>query len=82
MRRVIIIGCVAAALMAAPAHADEKSLGEQVDEALMRALQSLETFVDRFPGYEAPEVTPEGDIIIRKRRKAAEEPPPPGQRRI
>lgn len=83
MKRIAAICAVSVALLAAPAAADDKSLGQQVDDALMRALQSLETFVERFPGYEAPEVTPEGDIIIRKKRPASEDAPPPaGQRRI
>ncbi len=86
------IGMVATALLlasspivASSAQAeDEKSLGAEVDQAIERALKSLESFIDRFPGYEAPEVTPEGDIIIRKKRPDPDSPPsePDETRRI
>ena len=68
MRKIIGIGVALGALMAPPAMAEEKGLGAQIDEALARALKQFEVMAERFPGYEVPEVTPEGDIIIRKKR--------------
>ena len=61
-----------------------KAWAAQVDEALERALRSLERFIDRVPGYEAPEIMPNGDIVIRKKppRPAPEDAPPAGQRLI
>ena len=96
MRQLIGAGLVGLVLAAAaPALAEEaqrpgeqgkgdKSLGAQVDEALERALRSLERFIDRVPGYEAPEIMPNGDIVIRKKppRPAPEDASPAGQRRI
>ncbi len=76
MRRSIIAGALAAALAASPALADgdkapDAPLGAELDAAVQDALRALDRFFETFPGYEAPEVTPEGDIIIRRKR-----PPP------
>ena len=68
MRKIVVIGLALGAVLAPPVMAEEKGLGAQIDEALARALKQFEAMAERFPGYEAPEVTPEGDIIIRKKR--------------
>lgn len=61
-----------AALAASSAYAEDDKkapgLGGELDSAVQDALRAIERFVDSFPGYEAPEVTPEGDIIIRRKR--------------
>lgn len=63
--------------------AGEKSLGAEVDDAVKRALRALDYFIDSIPGYEAPEITPEGDIIIRKKRPKPKggDAPSPDERR-
>ncbi len=80
---------LALALAASPAAlAEEPSVGQQVDEAMQRALNLLERFIGAIPGYEAPEITPEGDIIIRRKRPELgpgadkDKPLPEGQRRV
>lgn len=77
---------LALALSTAPAivSAEEKSLGKEldekigeIDEQLEAAMRALERFVADIPMYETPEVTPDGDIIIRKRRAAPKASKPP-----
>ena len=88
MKQSLAIPAALAALMiSAPAMAaEDKSLGQQLDEKmgeidkqLEAAMGALEQFVDDLPMYEAPEITPEGDIIIRKRRQSAD---PPGSQGV
>lgn len=67
---------VLAAMLAGPAAvADEPSIGARIDDALQDALKAMDALIDRFPGYEAPEVLPNGDIIMRKRRDPGARPP-------
>lgn len=78
-----------AASPATPAFADEPTVGQKLDQAVERALSMIKRFMAVVPGYEAPEITPEGDIIIRKIRPdapapnsdAEQKPLPDGQRR-
>lgn len=70
-----------AAVMAGDDRSERDSLGSQLDDAVERAIDSLEKLIDRMPMYEAPEVTPDGDIIIRK-RKPEPAPLPEDQRRV
>jgi len=44
---------------------------------LEAAMNALQRFVADIPMYEAPEITPDGDIIIRKRRDAPKAPKRP-----
>jgi hypothetical protein len=44
-------------------------------EGMERMLRALELFIEMIPQYEMPEVTEDGDIIIRRKRK--QDPPPP-----
>ena len=94
---VILSAPVAALLLAgAPAFAEdtpgkapeERSLGERLDEAvkdldaaMQDALRSVERLIEDVPGYEAPEVLPNGDIIIRKKRPPGDEDAPSPQQR-
>lgn len=77
---------LALALAASPvALAEEPSVGEKVDEAVQRALDVMQRFIGAIPGYEAPEIMPNGDIIIRRKQSSNGEdqkPLPEGQRRI
>lgn len=86
IKRVLAAAGLALALAASPAaKAEEPSVGEKVDEAMQRALDAMRRFIGAIPGYEAPEITPEGDISIRRKRpseSADEKPLPEGQRRI
>lgn len=87
-KRTAAAAGLALALAASPAaRAEEPSVGQKVDEVMQRALDLMERFIGAIPGYEAPEITPEGDIIIRRKRPDAgpdasdDKPLPEGQRR-
>lgn len=80
--------CLAAVAAAAPSSAragDPRT--EQAEELALEAMQkfmrALELMIDSIPQYELPEITEDGDIIIRRRREAEpaqpdSEPAPPG----
>jgi len=76
-------------LAAPPAvRAEESSVGQKVDEAMQGAFNLMERVIGAIPGDKAPEITPEGDIIIRRKRPdkgpdaADDKPLPDGQRRV
>jgi hypothetical protein len=46
-------------------------------EGMERLLKALELFIEMIPQYEMPEVTEEGDIIIRRKRDKGAPPPDP-----
>ena len=88
-KKTAAVAGLALVLAAPPAvWAEEPSVGQRVDEAMQRALNLMEHFIGAIPGYEAPEITPEGDIIIRKKRPNSvpdaddNKPLPEGQRRV
>ena len=50
---------------------------ELAREGMERMLKALELMIEMIPQYEMPEVTEEGDIIIRRKRRKSEPPPDP-----
>ncbi|MDX1710105.1 MAG: hypothetical protein R3316_03080 [Rhodovibrionaceae bacterium] len=82
-RLAILAGALAAAVVAAPtvwptALADDsgpaeedKSAEELAREGMEKIMRALEHMMDSIPQYEMPEVTEDGDIIIRRKN-----PPP------
>lgn len=50
---------------------------ELAREGMERLLQALELFIEMIPQYEMPEVTDDGDIIIRRKRKKSAPPSDP-----
>ncbi|MBM3492395.1 MAG: hypothetical protein FJX68_18535 [Alphaproteobacteria bacterium] len=44
-------------------------------EAIGRLLQSLNRLLEAVPSYQAPEVLPNGDILIRRKRQPPESEP-------
>ncbi len=50
---------------------------ELAREGMDRLLKALELMIQMIPQYEMPEVTEEGDIIIRRKRRKAAPPPDP-----
>lgn len=70
---------LAAALLAAPAAAEEpqKQPGavELLDEAARKVYEALKLMLLAIPQYDAPEITPEGDIVIRRIRPPADGKP-------
>ncbi|MFN3231670.1 MAG: hypothetical protein ACE363_05870 [Alphaproteobacteria bacterium] len=66
-------------LLAAPVHAQSEPVDE-VEQAARAAAETIrkaiELFVDSIPQYEAPEVMPNGDIVIRRKPKPGEERQP------
>lgn len=59
----------ALALPAAPAAAqsDDKSVDELAREGIGKIVAALEMLLLTIPTYEAPEILPNGDIIIRRK---------------
>ena len=50
---------------------------ELAREGMERLLRALELMIQMIPQYEMPEVTEDGDIIIRRKRHKAAPPPDP-----
>lgn len=85
--RFPLVLAVAVLLAASPAFAQQQNspaddAAEAAKEALGKILRSLSGVIDSIPQYQAPEVLPNGDIILRRKNPApAQKPPalPPGQ---
>lgn len=61
MRKLVLLLC----LLAAPAAADERSRAEDLArEGAGKLLRALELFLDSIPRYGAPQIAPNGDIVI------------------
>lgn len=61
-----------------PDQPDPRAEAEELArEAMERMLKALELLVQSIPQYEMPEVTEDGDIIIRRKRPERREAPPP-----
>lgn len=71
MRR-LILACAVAALVggtavSGAARAEENKSPESLAaEGLQQVMRAMEMFISNIPLYEAPEVLPNGDIIIRR----------------
>jgi hypothetical protein len=55
----------------------EETPEELAREGMERMLKALELFIEMIPQYEMPEVTEDGDIIIRRKRPKGTPPPDP-----
>ena len=84
----------AAALGAAPAHAQsseppgapgylDPALRAEAErlarESMEKMLEAMDLFLKSIPQYEAPQITPEGDIIIRRKPVPPVPPREPGE---
>lgn len=81
---LLAVGLLALPLGTPPAAAQADSLQENADEAerlaaeaLSKLLRALDLMMDSVPQYAAPEVLPNGDIIIRRLHPKNEEPDGP-----
>lgn len=54
-------------VLSGPAFADEKRPEDLAVEGIAKIMSALEMFISSIPMYGAPEVLPNGDIIIRRR---------------
>ena len=79
-----------AALLPLPARAQTSGKGDpqqMLEEGTKTILRAFELFMKSIPQYEAPEVLPNGDIIIRRKNPPKGDegdkapPPPPGHDR-
>lgn len=75
--KVLALG---AALVVAPASAmaSEGDVERLAREGAEKFVEALETLIERMPRYEMPEITDDGDIIIRRRDPDAAPPPDRG----
>lgn len=82
MRRISVL-LATAVMLAAPVLAADPpkdaippaTPAEQAKQGFDLLLKALEGWIQQFPTYAAPEVTPEGDIIIRRLDRARPAPP-------
>jgi hypothetical protein len=83
MRKSLTAILLALALSLTPIAASAPALagehGEEDPEVLMREgmermLRAIELMIEMIPMYEPPEITEEGDIIIRRKRRPDEPP--------
>lgn len=82
MRRALALAIVIAALATPAAAAEERSAESLAKEGLAKLLDAMQLLIDEIPQYAAPEVLPNGDIIIRrldKRDRDEEEAEPERQ---
>lgn len=79
MRSPTILLATAAILagqaMAAETAPQPVTPGEQAKQGFDLLLKALEGWIRQFPTYAPPEVTPEGDIIIRRLDRTRPAPP-------
>lgn len=88
MTRMFVL-LITALLLAPPALAADppapapSTPGEQAKQGFELLLKALEGWIRQFPTYAPPEVTPEGDIIIRRLDRNRPVPPtaPPAPNR-
>ena len=59
----------------AAAQEREESPEQLMREGMERMMRAMELMIEMVPQYEPPELTPEGDIIIRRKRRPEELPP-------
>ena len=80
MRHLLGIAILVAAIaVATPSRADESQpdserLEDLARDGVDRVMQMLEDLMDRLPEFRMPEITPEGDIIIRRPRQKPDRP--------
>ena len=71
------------ALPAAAAETEKKETpSELMTDAMSQMIRALELFIQAIPQYEKPEITEEGDIIIRRKHPEAEPAPKKGPPRL
>ncbi|MBT5414635.1 MAG: hypothetical protein HOK81_08555 [Rhodospirillaceae bacterium] len=79
MRKTILAAAAALMLTTGPVLAAEQDDVERLArEGAEKFIEALETLIERLPRYDMPEVTDDGDIIIR-RRDPETAPHPGGQ---
>lgn len=61
----------------AVAQEREESPEQLMREGMENMMRAMELMIQMVPQYEPPELTPEGDIIIRRKRRPEELPPEP-----
>lgn len=74
----LVVGLALGPALALPVHAETgkhpdggNSLGSVIDETTTTVLRLFQTFMKAIPQFEAPEVLPNGDIIIRRKPPGA-----------
>jgi len=84
--RLSIVAVPVLLALAVPAAAAEpetkETPSELMTDAMSQMIRALELFVRSIPQYEKPEITEDGDIIIRRKRPGAESDSPKGPHRL
>lgn len=75
---VTVAASITAMPLASPAYAEEQQPEEMISEGAGLIINAIELMLLAIPTYEAPEVLPNGDIIIR-RVKPGETPEQDGE---
>jgi len=74
---------LALAMPVAAAEPDKKETpSELMTDAMSQMVRALELFIKSIPQYEKPEVTEDGDIIIRRKRPGTAPETPKGPPRL
>ncbi len=70
-----LIGAAPAASSAASQTQEREQAEQMALEAMEQLMRALELFIQSIPQYEAPEITDDGDIIIRRKRRQEQKTP-------
>jgi hypothetical protein len=64
-----------------PDETERERAERMAEEAMQKLVRAIELFLNSIPQYEMPEVTEDGDIIIRRKRRSPqpEGEPTPGE---
>ena len=71
--RISFLALLAGLVLAVPTPSvatepsEQESPSEMAREGMQRMLEALENLIESIPQYEMPEITDEGDIIIRRK---------------
>ncbi|MCR9255608.1 MAG: hypothetical protein NXI16_05870 [Alphaproteobacteria bacterium] len=65
MKRLLVMAALTT-LLSGPVAAQQETPDEIAREGLEKLMRAMELFIGTIPLYEAPEILPNGDIIIRR----------------
>ncbi|TNE39122.1 MAG: hypothetical protein EP348_03935 [Alphaproteobacteria bacterium] len=78
MKRLLLVSAFGLMMTMTPAIAQSQSedgAGQMAIEGVAKLMSALRAFISSIPQYEAPEMLPNGDIVIRRKNPEPEEAP-------